>query len=176
MDQLLIHRMINTEDPNFNAFWSIYNESFPLNERRTFNQQIAVFQKPGYQTDLYLSGFHVAGFISFWTMKEFVFIEHFAVAPGFRNKGLGSAILTPFISSMTKLVILEIDPPVDEITFRRLRFYSSVGFLKNDYLHLQPSYRDEEIPIHLTLLTYPCLISKDQYNQFSQFQNEIVMS
>jgi GNAT superfamily N-acetyltransferase len=175
MNQFENHQIVNTEDPYFGAFWSIYNESFPLNERRTSDQQIAIFKKAGYRIDLYLSGTQVIGFIASWEAKEFVFIEHFAIAPEFRSKGLGSAILNPFILSKTNLVILEIDPPVDELTSRRLRFYSLLGFLKNDFPHIQPSYRPGELPLQLTLLSWPDLISNETYSQFSKFQNDTVM-
>lgn len=175
MVQFKIHRIVNTEDPYFVPFWSIYNESFPLNERRTSEQQIVVFEKPGYRVDLYLSDDDVIGFIASWEAMEFVFIEHFAIAPEIRSKGLGSSILSPFILIKTKPVILEIDPPVDELTLRRLRFYSALGFLRNDYSHFQPSYRSGELPLLLTLLSWPDLISEENYHQFSQFQKNIVM-
>jgi len=175
VNQFENHRIVNAEDPYFIPFWSIYNESFPLNERRTSEQQTVVFNKPGYRVDLYLSGFDVMGFIASWEATEFVFIEHFAVSSEFRGKGIGSSILSPFILSKTKPVILEIDPPVDELTRRRLRFYSALGFLINDYPHIQPSYRSGELPLLLTLLSWPDLISEETYHQFSQFQKNIVM-
>ena len=176
VNQYKIHRIVNNEDPYYIPFWSIYNESFPLNERRTSEQQTATFNKPGYEVDIYLSGTDVIGFIASWEAKEFIFIEHFAVAREIRSKGMGSSILSPFILSKTKPVILEIDPPVDELTRRRLRFYSSLGFLINYYPHIQPSYRSGELPILLALLSWPDLISEEHYHQFSRFQKNIVMS
>jgi len=175
MNQFKIHQIKNTDNTHFADFWKIYTESFPLNERRSLEQQIEVLKKPEYQLDIYLSEFQVVGFNAFWTAGEFVFIEHLAVAPEVRGKGLGSLILKPFVESKTIPVILEIDIPIDGLTFRRLKFYESQGFIKNEYIHFMPPYDTRDKPLRLQILTYPTEISRNLYNQFARFQNEIVM-
>jgi len=175
MEHFKIHKVKNTEDLYFAEFWRIYTESFPNNEKRTKEQQIEIFKKPEYQLYIYLSDIQVVGFNAFWTAGEFVFIEHLAVAPEVRGKGLGSLILKPFVESKTIPVILEIDIPIDELTFRRLKFYESLGFVKNEYIHFMPPYDLGDKPLRLQILTYPTGISVNLYNQFARFQNEIVM-
>lgn len=175
IDSLKIHQIENAGDQHFDDFWKIYSASFPLNERRVSNQQTDVFKKREYQVDAYLSNNLIIGFIAFWTAKAFVFIEHFAIAPEVRGKGLGSAILNSFIAGKKIPVILEIEPPVDDLTFRRLRFYESLGFMKNDHNHFQPPYHQTDQPLKLNILSYPCQITADLYLQFSQFQKNTVM-
>lgn len=170
-----IHQVKKSEDRHFDDFWKIYSASFPLSERRTYEQQIAAFIEKDYQVDAHLSDNHIIGFIAFWTAEEFVFIEHFAIAPEVRGKGLGSAILKPFIAGKQIPVILEIEPPVDDITRRRLRFYESLGFVKNDHNHFQPPYHQGDPPLQLDILSNPRQITADLYLQFSQFQKSTVM-
>ena len=174
-DQLKIHQIRNAEDQHFAEFLKIYSASFPLNERRISNQQSDVFKKQEYQVDLYLLDNHVVGFIAFWATKDFIYIEHLAIAPEVRSKGLGSVILKPFIETKPIPVILEIEPTIDDQTRRRLKFYESLGFIRNDHLHFQPPYHPEDQPLKLEILTYPHLINADLYFQFSQFQKNTVM-
>jgi len=175
IDSLKIHRIINAEDQHFAELWEIYSESFPLNERRTFEQQTDIFNRTQYKVDVYLSDNHVVGFIAFWTTKDFIYIEHFAIAPEVRSKGLGSAILKPFITSKEIPVILEIEPPVDDLTRRRLRFYESLGFMKNNHNHFQPPYHQGDLPLQLIILSYPNQFNADLYFQFSKFQKNTVI-
>lgn len=175
MDQLKIHRIKNAEDPHFAEFWKIYSESFPLSERRNPDQQPDVFKKQEYRVDIYLLDDHVLGFIAFWTTADFIYIEHLAVAQEVRSKGLGSAILKPFIERKAIPIILEIEPPTNDLARRRLRFYESLGFIRNDHLHYQPPYHISDQPLHFVILSYPDPISVDLYLQFSQFQKNTVM-
>lgn len=176
MENFNIQRIKSEKNQYFAEFWKIYSASFPLNERRVTNQQTEVFKKQEYQVDIYLSDNHVVGFIAFWTTKDFIYIEHLAIAPEVRSKGLGSAILRPFIKREPIPVILEIEPTIDDLTRRRLKFYESLGFVRNDHLHFQPPYHSEDQPLKLEILTYPHQISADLYFQFSQFQKNTVMS
>lgn len=176
MNQFKIHQIKNKEDQYFAEFWKVYSKSFPLNERRTSGQQIEIFKKTGYQLISYLSGNRIIGFVAFWTSKEFVFIEHFAVTCEVRNKGFGSAILKQFLVRNVNPVILEIEPPVDDLTRKRLRFYESSGLIGNKHLHFQPPYHPGDQYLQLDILTYPHQITADLYKQFSQFQKNTVMS
>ena len=176
MDQLIIHQIRNKEDRHFAEFWKIYSTSFPLNERRECNQQSNVFKKKEYQVDIYLSDNHVIGFIAYWATTDFIYIEHLAIAPEVRSKGLGSAILKPFIEKKPIPVILEIEPIIDDLTRRRLKFYESLGFVQYDHPHYQPPYHTSDQPLHLVILTYPNQIDENLYRQFTKFQKNTVMS
>ena len=80
-----------------------------------------------------------------------------------------------FIQSKITPLILGIEPPVDDLTSRRLRFYESLGFVTNKHPHFQPPYHPGDQFLQLNILTYPNQISEEQYAQFSQFQKNTVM-
>ncbi|MEI3140799.1 MAG: hypothetical protein V8S34_04075 [Lawsonibacter sp.] len=50
--------------------------------------------------------------------------------------------------------MLEIDPPVDELSIRRKGFYERAGFWANPFLHVHPPYRPHS-GHPLTVMTYP---------------------
>jgi ribosomal protein S18 acetylase RimI-like enzyme len=175
MDQFKIHQIKNPEDPYYAEFWRTYTESFPLNERRISGQQFNIFNKSDYVLNTYISDHQFVGFISYWTAKQFIFIEHLAIAPEFRNQGLGSIILKNFIESNPILIILEIETPFDDISSSRLRFYESLNFKLNDHNHHQPVYHQGNELVAMKILSYPDEISDLNYHQFARFQREIVM-
>ena len=65
-------------------------------------------------------------------------------------------------------VILEIDPPEDEIAIRRLRFYQSLGFCLNDHDHVHPPYHPDYQGHELRVLSYPNPINLYEYQQFNR--------
>jgi len=176
MNQFEIIPITSPDDQYFAEFWLIYNSSFPLNERRMIEQQTAIFNKSGYSLNIFISDNQTIGFISSWATKEFIFIEHLAIAPEFRNQGQGNAILKSFIKSNPITIILEIELPVDKTTRSRLRFYESLSFKMNDHNHFQPAYHIGDEPVPMKILSYPDGISDFIYQQFTRFQKEIVMS
>jgi ribosomal protein S18 acetylase RimI-like enzyme len=176
MEHFKIHQIKSKEDHLFAEFWKIYSASFPLNERRVSHQQTDVFKKKEYHVEVYLSDDQIIGFIAYWTTKEFIYVEHLAIAPEVRGKGFGSAILKPFIEREPIPVILEIEPIINDLTRRRLKFYESLGFVRNDHFHFQPPYHISDQPLYLVILTYPNQIDEDLYRQFAQFQKYTVMS
>jgi len=175
MDQLKVHSILNQEDQNFAEFWKIYSDSFPIIERRTLAQQTALFNKSGYQLKDYTTDNHFIGFISYWKTKEFIFIEHLAISPEFRSKGLGNAVLKSFNKNTIKPIILEIELPSDTNTRRRLHFYESLGYKSNDHNHCQPPYHKGDEPIPMKILSFPAVIGTSDYQQFARFQKEVVM-
>ena len=175
MEKIEIHQIRSANDQYFADFWRIYTESFPLNERRTPDQQLLIFQKPPYQLNTYLIDDHIVGFIASWCDPEFIFIEHFAISPEFRSKRLGSTVLQQFIDDYKIPVILEIEMPIDELTKRRLKFYELAGFIRNTHQHYMPPYHESDPPLEMEILTFPTTVSEELYQRFAKFQKEVVM-
>ena len=74
-------------------------------------------------------------------------------------------------------VILEIDPPEDGISRRRLGFYQRHGFVPNpqfDYIH--PPYTDEGKPFPLLLMTHETLLDEETYRSFVDFHHNHVVA
>lgn len=117
----------------------------------------------------------LAAFIGVWDFDGYIYIEHFAVNPLLRGQGLGTELLKEFIDKTEKIVLLEIDPLVDEVSRARLRFYERCGFYVNTFEHQHPPYRKEFDPHRLIVLTTQRTISKEEYLRFNDDLKSIVM-
>lgn len=142
----------------FDAFWAIYSESFPDNEKRNRTAQWELFRRKEYHVNCIYREDALAGFVCFWDIGNYVFVEHLAVSGNKRGDGLGAQLMTQLINSGTPLV-LEVEPPHDEISKRRIGFYERLGFHLNHYYHVQPPLQEGFEPVELLLMSYPNALS-----------------
>ncbi len=92
------------------------------------------------------------GLLTTWEFADFIYIEHFAISPALRSQGYGSEALKAFIHEQCKPLVLEAEPPTDEMTRRRIRFYERIGLTLYDYPYIQPAYTEESLPVELRLM------------------------
>ena len=92
------------------------------------------------------------GLLTTWHFDEFTYIEHFAIDPTLRSQGYGSMVMRIFIRQQEKPIILEAEPPTDDITRRRIRFYERLGLTLCDLPYLQPAYTEDSQPVELRLM------------------------
>lgn len=84
---------------DFQQFWRIYESSFPKEERRSRGAQEKLMQNEGYKVEsCYIAG-EISGFICYWELSDFIFIEHLAIKNGLRGLGYGSKMLRHFLSA-----------------------------------------------------------------------------
>ena len=141
---------------NRGDFKNIYGEmesAFIKEERRTFDDAYAVLDNEKYTLYGIFCGGERVGFISLWTLRNVVFIEHFAIRSEYRNKGYGGAALDALKKCFPKM-ILEAEPPESEIASRRIAFYQRAGFVLIDGPYMQPSYHGGE-GVRLVIMSYP---------------------
>jgi len=136
-------REFSPHHPAWPLVWQIYGESFPRYEQRQSQHQPQKMRDPRYHCQIFYQDGLLLGFIFWWACGEQVYIEHLAINPALRGRNYGSRLLAEFCERAGKTVILEIDPPEDEIAIRRLRFYQGLGFCLNDYAHLHPLLEEE---------------------------------
>ncbi len=134
----------------------LYIESFPEDERRSIVKFRNLFEN--------FDCFHVlaffegddefVGFLTYWDCGTFRYGEHFAILPEKRNGGRGAQCLKMAIDLMGKPMILEAEPPIDEMAKRRIGFYERNGFkLWKNLYYQQPAYEDYLKPVELKLMT-----------------------
>ncbi len=145
----------------FTQFWNIYQDAFPQEERRDIKDyRENLIRNPHYKFAPYFKEGSMIGFVSFWDLDAFLFIEHFAIHRKARGNGYGTRILRKLMNKAR--IVLEVEPPVDTITQRRVRFYRRMGFHLNDYKYVQPPYRQGEHSVPLKLMSYPAPIGTDK--------------
>ncbi|MDR1170465.1 MAG: GNAT family N-acetyltransferase [Prevotellaceae bacterium] len=170
-----IIRIKNEKNTFFNAFWKIYESSFPLCERRSPDDQNRIFANETYSLEIWTENETVTGFIGWWNCGDLRFIEHYAIHPDYRSRGYGSRLLSEWIKQSSLPVLLEIEPPADELSRKRQQFYYKLGFRDNDVKHSQPPYHKNEKPLKLWLMSYPREISANCYQKFYRKQLTEIM-
>ena len=93
--------------------------SFPACERRDEAEQRAVMAHPDYRLCAIMDGGVPVGVVGYFDTPEFIYFENFCISPDKRNGGYGSQALR-LLTITDKPFILEIEPPEDELTRRRL--------------------------------------------------------
>lgn len=167
-------RIQSENNKYWNEVMNMYASSFPIFEQRTLNDQISALQDDNYYCMAICESNSLIGLIFYWDLSEYVYIEHFAISSNLRGKSYGSKVIKEFCEN-NKNIILEIDPPLDDISIKRLRFYSKLGFKLQDFEYIHPSFR-KDTPAHtLKIMTYPNDITKDEFDDFSKFLNDKIM-
>lgn len=137
----LFTRVASPDAPCVPAFMEIFEASFPFEERRERRDWIGAFRDPRCVARLYGDEDSARAILVFWNFGHCRYVEYFATAPSERGNGLGGAILDAFVDEAPDSpVVLEIEPPEDGLTLRRLRFYERHGFTRDSEEHLHPPY------------------------------------
>ena len=155
---------------DFDTTYKIMENSFPLTEFRPKNEQAKLFENKYYNVIGIKDNNVPISIAAIWNFEDFMFIEHLATLPEYRNKGLGAQLLREITSNTTKIVCLEVEPPVDELTRRRVRFYERNGMFFNEYPYIQPSISEGRQPIPLFIMTSNRKIDEQE---FSRIKNKL---
>ncbi|MDR2953492.1 MAG: GNAT family N-acetyltransferase [Prevotella sp.] len=135
---------------------NLYIESFPLSERRPVGTMLDLYKEKGLFVILVAEeDNNTVGFLTYWDLDGFIFAEHFAISPEFRNGGYGRKVMDLFIGEMDKPIVLEVELPTTILSERRIGFYQRIGFrLWENIKYHQPAYHNEGNPIPMILMSY----------------------
>ena len=162
------------ESERWNSVWKLYEESFPLAERRKIEDHLlATADERFFPLSVWDAG-QLVGLMFFWEWDSYRYLEHLAVHPDLRGHGYGSQMLR-YLRDSEHTIILEIDPLINELSVRRLQFYERAGYTLTPYRFVHLPYRLEAQPQELLILSYPNMITKEQHNDFLRFVNEEVI-
>ncbi|MBE6645197.1 MAG: GNAT family N-acetyltransferase [Ruminococcaceae bacterium] len=142
----------------FDGIYREMQKNFIPEEIRDYESAREVMKEDGYSLYHVLCDDIRVGFITVWELSEFAFVEHFVIYADFRNKGLGERTLALLKDKYDK-ILLEAEPPENEIKSRRISFYKRCAFHENIYEYFQPPYRKGDCGTRLVLLSYPNVLS-----------------
>ncbi len=166
--KMRLERLTKENEHYFERAFALYESAFPKEERREIAEQQRAMQNPNYHFDLILEGETLLGVMLFWQTEEFIFLEHFTTMPEVRGRGLGAAALE-LLKEKGLPIILEIEPPCDEMTERRQAFYLRCGFSAAPYHHIQAKYHLGDEDLVLQIMSYPGVISAELYRSFYEY-------
>jgi ribosomal protein S18 acetylase RimI-like enzyme len=130
---------------------TLYEQSFPLEERRDFYDLIEIKKNNPLELNILYKEDLPVGILNLWDFKDYLYIEHLAIFPQYRNQKIASNILN-LLNKTSKLIVLEVELPIDEISTRRIEFYRRNSFSVQPYKYYQPPYRKGEKSIEMHLM------------------------
>lgn len=146
-------------------------DAFPPEERRPqAEQREYTDHNPLFHPHAVLENGNFAGLLNFWHLEGFIYAEHLATLPSLRGGGLGRRIMEEFIRQAQAPIVLEVEPPTDELKQRRIGFYQRCGFTLWERTYIQPPYSDQLPSIPLRLMIHGDL---DENRDFSRICREI---
>ena len=166
-------RLTDVNDPMYSQALNLYKNSFPYHELREDDSQFRIMKNDEYHFCLIYDGDEFIGDIFYWETEDFIYVEHFCISEEKRNKNYGRRALESFGAGKT--VILEIDPPEDDISIRRKGFYELCGFRINEFNHVHPPYHNSCKPHALKIMTRPEMIDENMYDKFNSYLSDVVM-
>ncbi|MBB4035096.1 ribosomal protein S18 acetylase RimI-like enzyme [Dysgonomonas hofstadii] len=135
---------------------NLYIESFPLSERRPVETMFDLYKENSpFVISVTIEDDNLVGFLTYWDLDDFIFAEHFAISPEFRNGGYGRKVMELFKTNMVKPIVLEVELPATILSERRIGFYQRLGFkLWENIQYQQPAYYEHTGAIPMKLMSY----------------------
>ena len=148
----------------FSQYYQLIELSFPKCEHWSFAKHLEEFDDIRFHSVCYCPD-GIKGFINYWELDGFVYIEHFAVSPELRGLGIGSGLMSELRRTVgDRILVLEAEPPSDStIAARRIAFYQRLGFVLNEYDYLQPAMAEDESEVPLVIMSSPKVLSHSEY-------------
>lgn len=110
----------------------------------------------------------------YWNAPDFLYVEYIATLPTVRGRGYGTQVLQK-LQEKGKRILLEIDPPCDEISLRRRGFYQRAGFKQNDFDYIHIPYKEGEEGHPLVIMTWPDQVGQKEFDAFRCYMRDVVM-
>ncbi len=169
-------RLRTTDDQLFPVFERLYRISFPEYEQRTFTHHAKALTVENCFINCYQQqDGQFIGFVVYWEFAEYIYIEHYAISDNVRGQGYGTLLLRELVEQTDKIVVLEIDPVIDEISRKRLRFYLALGFVENRFNHVHPPYQPKFNGHNLRVLSSGRELTEAEHQRFCQDLVDVVM-
>lgn len=151
---------------DFDKIYHLLELSFPNDEYRNYEGQKELFNNPLYSVyGLYDDVNDVKMLLATWEFDNFVFLEHFAVNPRYRNQGLGGKALHELAELFQKRICLEVELPETEMSCRRIQFYQRNNLFLNEYPYMQPSLAEGKNKIPLLIMTSGGKIDESMFRE-----------
>ena len=170
---MLLKRLNDTNEILWEEAFALCESAFPIEERRDREELMRVMKNSDYHFCVLLESDELCGIVLYWEIEGIIYLEHLATLPEKRCSGLGAAALG-LLKQEGKMIILEIEPPCDKLTERRLGFYSRNGFVRAPYRHIQAKYHEGDPDVELVILSYPEMIGKEDYDSFYTYLQRYV--
>ncbi|MEF9950239.1 MAG: GNAT family N-acetyltransferase [Mucinivorans sp.] len=170
MKEITFLRVTSPSAPNYQAAQALYHAAFPVHERRSEEAHRATLTDDAFFAYTIYIGGQFAGILYFWRWANYSYLEHLATVPELRGQNIGGQALEQWKNNENgRTLMLEIEPPLDEITHRREGFYLRHAMQINTHKHLHPSYSPLTVTHELRVMSFPQLLTDEQFVDFRNY-------
>lgn len=150
---------LDTSSEDYAKVEQLMRETFPPEERRNEEQQRWMTEHEArFHSHALYTDDCFAGLLACWHLGRFVYVEHLAISPEWRGRGLGTQVLEWLKRQVKIPLVLEVEPPTGPNEQLRVQFYERNGFvLWTNVPYLQPAYQEGYEPMPLKLMVYGAL-------------------
>ena len=152
-----LHVITRPEHPQLTFIRSLYESTFPVEERRHWHQFIQLLQEPAMQLNVVMDQGAAIGFVIGWKLGSWYYVEHLAIDPLQRGKKYGEKVMQSVLAAGYGRVILEVERAHDTNSQRRISFYERLGYTMVDIDYHQPPYRKGEAVLPMLLMSQPAI-------------------
>lgn len=162
-----LDRILSAEDPRMAELITLYEEAFPESERRDIRQlKELIGNCPRMYFNAVEEEGQLAGLFVYWNFGDFYYLEHLAVYAHMRNRKIGQQVLEYVAKHLSGVRLLEVEPPVTEISVRRINYYRRNGYEVLDETYRQPSYRRTGEDYSLWIMGNCARIGKEKLQEY----------
>ncbi|MDR1180416.1 MAG: GNAT family N-acetyltransferase [Bacteroidales bacterium] len=162
MSKIELIRITNPNNKTGKEALQIYEEAFPVEEKRPIEKHIKLMQENSlFRFYAAMKGQKVIGMLVVWELSDFIYIDYLATSPNHRNKGYGKMIMEQLQQSSAGLMVLEVEMPDCDLAKRRIEFYTRLGFNLLDFPYFMPKYNNPNEPYPMLLMSFPNKIDND---------------
>lgn len=146
-------RYTSTSERFLTYLLAIYEQSFPVDERRPIVKMLKLIEnEPRFKCNALIAEGELVGFFNYWDFNDFIYVEHFAIDPLIRGRAYGSSSMKQFLAAQSKPVILEVERPETLEAERRIGFYQRLGFTLCKKPYIQPAYEKGQLSIPMYIM------------------------
>lgn len=143
--------------------------SFPEEEYRRLEELREYTDTlPDFYNNIIFDGETPVGFVSYWDLGFFCYIEHFAIDSAKRNGGYGQKLLAHLHKRNDKPFVLEVELPEEEMAQRRINFYKRQGYTLWNEEYFQPPYRPGYRNLPMLLMANGALESSQDFERVKE--------
>ena len=81
---------------------------------------------------------------------------------------MGSGLLKSVLNGLDKPFFLEVEPPCDEITKRRIGMYERMGLFLSEFYYEQQPLREGHMPQQLMIMSYRGPVGEAEFIPYKQ--------
>lgn len=150
---ITIQRFTTDNNLYYNYMEQLLISAFPVDEYRDLDElRTYIDTRFEFYCNIILEGTSLIGFVSYWDLGNFYYIEHFAIDPNLRNGGHGRKLLDYLSDLLQKPIVLEVELPTEEMAQRRIKFYQRQGYTLWDKEYIQPPYKADSKALSMYLM------------------------